>query len=247
MMKRRTEPFQASASSHSIPRPADLEGAIQELESRHMQDIVKLTHDMSVQHAKAMEVQRKELDAKDLRIENVVATLGKVLKEREFLKNELQRAGHQNVISKMKQAALSERDMLKSIKDQITGKPSAAVLERGTQTMDVQFADDKDSDSDSTSVVVPKSSQVISAAPLLDVKGGSVQGDLASAFKNIYDSDKTSKGKKKAKVGQDWSFIDIDAFTKEAMQQGTTFQAIVADIKLPKEWQKSLAVPPKAV
>ncbi len=177
----------------------------------------------------------------------MVATLGKVLKEREFLKSELQRAGHQSIVLKMKQAASNERDMLKSIKDQIVGKPSAVMQDRAMQTMDVQFADDKDSDEEGYPAFAATanigSSRVTTApSPLAAMKG-----ELASAFKNIYDADKTAKGKKKAKGGQDWSFMDIDTFTKEVLKQGFTFEATVGDIKLPKEWQKSLRVPPKAV
>ena len=250
-MNRRSEPFH-SKTSEGASRVTDVNVAIQELENRHMQDIVKLAHDMNVQHAKAMELQRKELEAKDARIENVVATLGKVLKEREFLKNELQRAGHQNVVMKMKQLALNERDMLKSIKDQITGKPSAAVQDRSVQTMDVQFADDKDSDSDDASPALAvhsggKHLQVTSAATRLAVEGGAFREEIASAYKNIYESVNASKGKKKAKAGQDWSFIELDSFKKEAVKLGTTFDAMVGDIKLPREWQKSLKVPAKAV
>jgi hypothetical protein len=250
MMNRRSESFH-SKTSDGTSRVTDVNVAIQELENVHMQDIVKLAHDMSIQHAKAMELQRKELEAKDARIENVVATLGKVLKEREYLKNELQRAGHQNVVMKMKQLALSERDMLKSIKDQITGKPSAAVQDRSVQTMDVQFADDKDSDGDDGSPALAlhlggKPLQVTSAATRLAVEGGAFREEIASAFKNIYESD-ASKGKKKAKAGQDWSFIELDSFKKEAVKLGTTFDAIVGDIKLPREWQRSLKVPAKAV
>jgi hypothetical protein len=178
----------------------------------------------------------------------VVATLGKVLKEREFLKSELQRAGHQSIVLKMKQAASNERDMLKSIKDQIVGKPSAVMQDRAMQTMDVQFAEDNDSDEEdcvpafAATARIGSSRVATAPSPLAAMKG-----DLASAFKNIYDADKTVKGKKKAKGGQDWSFMDIDTFTKEVLKQGTTFEAIVGDIKLPKEWQKSLRVPPKAV
>jgi hypothetical protein len=247
LKNRRFEPF-AAQSSQSAPRATDVDALLQELESRHVQEIVKLTHEINVQHAKAEEAQRKELEAKDMRIENVVATLGKVLKEREFLKSELQRAGHHSVIQKMKLAAANERDMLKSIKDQIIGKKSAAVEDRGMQTMDVQFADDKDSDDDEAinvsaaqGITAPHASQPV-------VSGAAMKGDLAAAFKNIYDKDETLKPKKKnIKGGQDWSFMDVDAFTKEVVKQGMTFQAIVGDIKLPREWQKSLKVPPKAV
>jgi hypothetical protein len=248
MMNRRSEAFH-SKTSEGTSRVTDVDVAIRELESRHMHDIVKLAHDMNIQHAKAMELQRREVEAKDARIENVVATLGKVLKEREFLKNELQRAGHQNVVMKMKQLALNERDMLKSIKDQITGKPSAAVQDRSVQTMDVQFADDKDSDSDDASPAARlggKPLQATSAAARLAAEGAAFREEIASAFKNIYDSD-ASKGKKKGKAGQDWSFIELDSFKKEAAKHGTTFDAIVGDIKLPREWQKSLRVPAKAV
>ena len=178
----------------------------------------------------------------------MVATLGKVLKEREFLKSELQRAGHQTIVLKMKQAAGNERDMLKSIKDQIIGKPSAVMQDRAMQTMDVEFADDKDSDEEdrvpafAATAKIGSSLVTIAPSPLAAMKG-----DLAVAFKNIYEGNKTEKGKKKAKGGQDWSFMDIDTFSKEVLKQGTTFEATVADIKLPKEWQKSLRVPPKAV
>ncbi len=251
LMNRRTEVFQAKPSGGAAAT-ADLNAIIQELESAHVQEIAKFAHDMNVQHAKASEAHRRELEAKDERIENVVATLGKVLKEREYLKNELQRAGHQNVIAKMKHAAVNERDMLKSIKDQITGKPSAAVQDRSMQTMDVQFADERDSDSDNAAPSVTasgcKSLQATTANLPLELNGVISHGELASAFKNIYETDQqSSKRKKKAKTGQDWSFIDLDAFAKEATQRGTTFDAIVRDIKLPKEWQKSLRVPPKSV
>jgi hypothetical protein len=249
-MNRKTEAFQAKPSGGAAAT-ADLDAIIQELESAHVQEIAKLAHDMNVQHAKSSEAHRRELEAKDERIENVVATLGKVLKEREYLKNELQRAGHQNVIAKMKHAAANERDMLKSIKDQITGKPSAAVQDRSMQTMDVQFADERDSDSDnaapSVAASVCNSLQATAANLPLQLSGGIIHGELASAFKNIYEADQSSKRKKKAKTGQDWSFIDLDAFAKEAAQRGTTFDAIVRDIKLPKEWQKSLRLPPKSV
>jgi hypothetical protein len=247
LKNRRLEPFTTQASQ-AAPGATDVNAALNELESRHIQEIVKLTHEINVQHAKAAEAQRKELEAKDMRIENVVATLGKVLKEREFLKSELQRAGHHSVIQKMKLAAANERDMLKSIKDQIIGKKSAAVEDRGMQTMDVQFADDKDSDDEDAinvsavqGITAPQSSQHV-------VPGAALKGDLDAAFKNIYEKDEKLKPKKKIiKGGQDWSFMDVDAFTKEVVKQGMTFQAIVGDIKLPREWQKSLKVPPKAV
>jgi hypothetical protein len=244
LKNRKLEPFVAQASEGAA-RMSDVNAAVQALESQHIQEIVKLTHEMNIQHAKAMEAQRKELEAKDMRIENVVATLGKVLKEREFLKNELQRAGHQTVIQKMKLAAAHERDFLKSIKDQIIGKPSAAVEDRGMQTMEVQFADGKDSDDDEANNGPSSPGHVTSALPIA-AKGGAFTGDIAAAFKNIYDKDDVAK-KKKSKVGQDWTFMDIDAFSKEVAKQGMTFQAMVGDIKLPREWQKSLKVPPKAV
>jgi hypothetical protein len=206
-------------------RITDVDAAMRALESRHRQQVVKMAHDMNIEHAKAMEAQRKEVEAKDTRIENIVATLGKVLNEREFLKNELQRAGHHNVIMKMKAVAAGERDMLKSIKDQITGKKSAAVEDRGMQTMEVQFADDRDSDSDgggegdaAAAAGVRRgggSSRAGAAAAL--VKGGA-KGDVAAALKQIYDS--SEKGKKKgAKGGQDWGFMDVETFKKEVARQ----------------------------
>ena len=242
LKNRKFEPFVAQVSEGGS-RLNDVNAAVQALESQHIQELVKLTHEMNIQHAKAMELQRKELEAKDMRIENVVATLGKVLKEREFLKNELQRAGHQAVIQKMKLGAAHERDLLKSIKDQIIGKPSAAVEDRGMQTMEVQFADGRDSDDDDD----PTLGRATSSGSQPVVKGTSVTGEMAVALKNIYDKGDITKQKKKAKGGQDWSFMDVDAFTKEVVRQGMTFQAIVGDIKVPREWQKSLKVPPKAV
>ena len=227
---------------------SDVDAIMQDMENKHVQEIVKMAHDLNIQHAKAMEVQRKEVEAKDMRIENIVATLSKVLNEREFLKNELQRAGHQNVLMKMKHVAAGERDMLKSIKDQITGKKSAAVEDRGMQTMDVQFADDKDSGSDEE---VGTASGDLRAAPKVStIKTGVAKGLLAETLKNIYEADTKSggKGKKRApKGGQDWTFMDLDTFKKELVKQGTTFDAVVADIKLPKEWQRSLKVGPKVV
>ena len=169
------------------------------------------------------------------------------------MKSELQRAGHHSVIQKMKLAAANERDMLKSIKDQIIGKQSAAVEDRGMQTMDVQFADDKDSDDEDAinvsavqGITAPLASQHV--VPGAALKGDIPVRDIDAAFKIIYEKDEKLKPKKKIiKGGQDWSFMDVDAFTKEVVKQGMTFQAIVGDIKLPREWQKSLKVPPKAV
>ena len=232
---------------------SDVEATMQDMQNKHVQEIVKMAHDLNIQHAKAMEVQRKEVEAKDMRIENIVATLSKVLNEREFLKNELQRAGHQNVLMKMKHVAAGERDMLKSIKDQITGKKSAAVEDRGMQTMDVQFADDKDSDSDEEVGAASGGGDIRAAPKVSTIKAGVsgvAKGLLAETLKNIYEADTKSggKGKKKAaKGGQDWTFMDLDTFKKELVKQGTTFDAVVADIKLPKEWQRSLKVGPKVV
>jgi hypothetical protein len=251
LKNRKNEPFHAQMSAEAA-KTTDLDSMLQELESRHVQEIVRVAHDLNVQHAKELEAKRKELEAKDLRIENVVATLGKVLKEREYLKNELQRAGHQQVIMKMKSAASNERDMLKSIRDQIIGKPSPALQDRSMQTMDVLFADDRDPDDDdapaAASSAAERDSRKPSPAGWIDAVHGEIKGDIAAAFKNIYESDAAAaKAKKKPKSKYDWSFMDVDAFAKEALKQGMPFDTAVADITLPKEWLKSLKVAAKAV
>ena len=57
---------------------SDVEATMQDMQNKHVQEIVKMAHDLNIQHAKAMEVQRKEVEAKDMRIENIVATSLKI-------------------------------------------------------------------------------------------------------------------------------------------------------------------------
>ncbi len=74
LMNRKSSPFQSQAcegAARATPVGDDLNEMIQEIENRHVQEIAKLAHEMNVQHAKAVEAQRKEIEAKEMRIENV--------------------------------------------------------------------------------------------------------------------------------------------------------------------------------